>query len=145
MYVPQSELEDRLGAAELARLTDDFGAGSINATVLAQAIADGEADILNWINQKYVLPLSLGNAATAYMVKSRMADCIEYRLHRRRAPAPEDVVETYRWAIEWAQKVAAGEIGLVGETELSESPHAAGNPVIQSEERVIDRDAMRGL
>ena len=144
-YVTQAMLEDRIGSAELVRLTDDSGAGSVDADNLTRAITEGEADILAYLGQKYEMPLTLTNATTATVVRTKLLDCVEWRLHGRRQPVPADIDANRKLAMAWAQAIAAGKIGLPGETPLGESPADAGRIVIDATARVVDRDSTKGL
>jgi phage gp36-like protein len=142
----QTMLEDRIGAAELVRLTDDGLTGSVDADVLARVTADGEGELLNNIGQRYVLPLALGDVHTAAAVRAMMLDAVIYRLYQRRDRRMEvEIVEAYTRARAWSERIAAGTLGLVGETRLSESPAQAGRVIVTGSERVIDRESMKGL
>ena len=57
MYCTAQNLIDRFGLAEIIQLTDRANAGVIDQTVLAQAIADAEAEIDSYL-VLYNLPLS---------------------------------------------------------------------------------------
>jgi len=143
--ITQAEIEDRIGTRELVRLTDDAGTGSVDADNLSRAITEGESEILSRIAHKYVLPLALSDTTTSAVVKTYLIDAIVYRLSARRPPIPEDVAADYQRALAWADKVAAGTVGLVGETLRGSSPAPGGSIRIDATERVIDRESMSGL
>jgi phage gp36-like protein len=144
--VTQAILEKRIPAAELIRLTDDAGSGVVNANVLAQAIADGEAEILVNVGQRYTLPLSLDNTMTASVVTAKCLACVVYMLylHRDQVVA-EEVKAAHDAAVKWSEKIAAGGAGLLGESELAASPAAGGGMLIVGPESVITRESMNGL
>ena len=143
--ITQAEIEDRIGSAELIRLTDDTATGSVDADNLARAVAEGESEILARVAHKYTLPLGLSDTTTSAAVKTYLIDAIVYRLAVRRDAVSEEIAAMYRAAIAWADKVAAGAIGLDGETLRGSSPAPGGSIRIDSTERVIDRESMNGL
>ena len=142
----QTMIENRIGSAELVRLTDDGQTGSVNEDVLNRMIDEGEGELLNNIGQRYALPLGLTDAHTASAVRGMMLDAVVYRLlmHRDHVVGDEQMA-AYKHAVEWSEKIAAGKLGLVGETLLGESPAQAGQIVITSGDQVITRDSMQGL
>lgn len=143
--VTQVDLEGRIGENELIRLTDDDATGHVGSANLNRAIADGESEILNDVGQRYTLPLSLGEETTADAVRVKLLDAVVYRLHLRRAPVPEDVVLAYQAATKWAQSIAAGDRGLIGETEIAAAPMGTGPIVVDADERVFGRTNCEGL
>jgi phage gp36-like protein len=143
--ITQTEVEGRIGSAEVIRLTDDAVSGSVNAAILARVISDAEGEVLGRIAQAYTLPLGLADVNTSAMVKTALLDVVVYRLALRRPPVAEDFAASFKAAIAWADKIASGSLGLAGETELAESVGQGGNIVVDSTERVIDRDSMAGL
>ena len=144
-YITQSLVQQRIGETELIRLTDDAVAGAVGTDNLARAIAEGEGEILNNLGQRYVLPLGLSNLSTSAAVFAKLLDAVLYRLHARRPPVPEDVSLDYDRAIKWSRSIAKGEIGLLDETLLGESPAGQGKMIIDGSSRVITRDSMSGL
>lgn len=143
--VTQQMLEDRVGEAELIRLTDDAGSGAVNAAVLARAIDEGEGEILANVAQKYTLPLDLSDAIVAAAIKAKLLDAVVYRLcmHRDR-PVQEDITAAYKSALAWSEKIAAGNLRLYRETE-QEDPGQATEFIIESGTKVFGRDKMKGL
>lgn len=142
--ITQAMVEDRVGADELVRLTDDGQTGAVAADILSQAIADGEAEILSRLNQRYPT-LALTNATTRRMVCKACLDVIEYVLYGRRPPRLPDKVKAYDDAIAWANKIAEGKQDLLDESEGEDGPKASGGIVVSAEDRVISRGTMKGL
>lgn len=110
-YCTQQNLIDRFGAAEIIQLTDrpdradPLNAGSIDVSVLNQAIADADAEI-NAHLTSYPLPLSVVPAnlvriacdiARYYLYEDQMTDTVRQR---------------YENALQYLQAVAAGKIPL---------------------------------
>jgi phage gp36-like protein len=144
--ITQEQLENRLGADELVRLTDDAGARSVDADVLDRHIEEGESEILNNIGQRYQLPLASTNAATTAAVRTKLIDAVVYRLYMHRDHRVDESIETaYRDAVKWSESIAAGRLGLIGELLLDSSPAAGGTMLIVGDDATIDRDTMAGL
>lgn len=144
--VTQTMLSNRVGAAELVRLTDDAGSSAVNTDVMGRCVAEGEGELLGRIGQRYTLPLLLTDAHTLAMVTTMLVDAVVYRLfvHREQG-APEEVAKAYRAAVEWASQIASGGLGLAGESALSEAVSQAGQILVETTPRVISRETMRGL
>ncbi|HUW32881.1 MAG TPA: DUF1320 domain-containing protein [Planctomycetota bacterium] len=144
--VTQQMLADRIGDAELIRVTDDGAAGVVDTDVLARAVEEGEGELLNAIGQRYTLPLGLADTNTAAVVRAMMLDAVVYRLYMHRDQAvSEEHLNAYRHAVEWASRIAAGKLGLVGEAGVSESPAQGGQMIVSGSPRVVSRETMRGV
>jgi len=144
--ITQTNLADRLGAAELIRLTDDAGSAAVNTAVMDRAIDEGEGEILNNLGQKYTLPLVLTDANSAAVVRAKCLDAVVYRLvvHRDRV-VDESLLAAYKAAVAWSERIATGALGLIGETLTGSSPAPGGAMLIVGGEQVIDRESMKGL
>lgn len=143
--VTQQMLVTRLTEPELIRLTDINGE-AIGQAAMAQAISEGESEILVNVGQKYTLPLSLGDKDTAALVRTKCTDAVVYRLyvncdHR----VDESIEKAYDVAIKWSEGIATGKLGLLGETQQEASPAAGGAMLIVGGGQTIDRDTMGGL
>lgn len=144
--IAQTDLEERIGQAEVARLTDDDADGAVDAAALSRIIDDGESEILSRLGQRYRLPLRLRHATDERVVKGYCLDVIVYRAYMRRdRSVTEDIASAYRQAIAWADKIAEGKLGLIEEIEAEEAPLAGGGIIVHGSERVISRESMRGL
>ena len=144
--VTQTMLVNRIGEAVLIRLTDDEVTGSVDGDVMNRAIDEGEGELLNNVAQRYVIPLTLGNAHTASAVKAMMLDAVVYRLFMHRDHAvSEEHTGAYKHAVDWSIKIAEGKLGLTDETLLGESPGQKGKMIIDGSPRVISRESTKGL
>lgn len=144
--VTQAMVESRLaGEAELIRLTDDAGAGAVDATNLAQAISSAEGEVAGYIRRRWAWPLALTTQDVADLVRGVILSVVALRLYERRIVVPEDVRRGYEAAIKWCEAVARGEVVLDGEAASAVSPAAGGEFVVVADERVISRDDMDGL
>lgn len=105
-YATQQDLVDRFGSQELAQLTDPAAGATINATTVARALADADAEIDTRLAARYALPL-----ATVPTVLVRIAaDLARYFLFDVRAT--EQVRNRYTDATKLLAKIATGEVLL---------------------------------
>lgn len=117
-YTTQQNLIARFGAAEIIQLTDrpdradPQNAGSIDVSVLNQAIADADAEINSYLTA-YPLPLAVVPANLLRIA----CDVTRYYLYDDQMPEP--VLKRYKDAIDWLKLVAAGKVSL--------PPDALGN------------------
>ena len=76
-YTSQADLEARYGAAELLAIADRDGDGLADAAVVAQAIADADAEIDSYLGGRYAVPLA---EPAPLLVQRLAADMARYRL-----------------------------------------------------------------
>lgn len=106
MYCTQADIITRFGQAELIQLTDTTASGEIDAAVVAQAIADAEAEIDAYLTARYDLPL----ASVPANLERIACDIARYRLYADHPVEPVDV--RYRDAIRYLEQVSRGAIAL---------------------------------
>jgi len=133
-YCTQSDLVTRFGEAELIQLTyvavEDDDGPEIDAAVVAQAIADAEAEIDAYLTARYSLPL----ASVPANLERIACDIARYRLY---ADRPTDLVDVrYRDAIRYLEQVGRGAIALAS----SPAPDSGG-AVMSSATPIFGRDA----
>lgn len=105
-YATQQNMIDRFGEQELIELTDHANAGSINVTVLGQALADADAEINAYLVSRYTLPL----ASVPPVLVKFAADVARYQLYDTRAT--EQVKARYDDAIKFLKLLASGAVSL---------------------------------
>lgn len=126
-YCTQDDLIDRFGEAEITQLSDRAGLGDLDSAVVAQAIADADAEINGYLSGRYTLPL-----AVVPPVLVRVAcDITRYWLFGH--DVTELVKDRYDQAIAYLGKVAAGTITFGPEPEAQ-----TGAALIQSDARVFE-------
>lgn len=107
-YATQQDLIDRIGAVELAQLTDRTNGVVIDAAVLGRALADADAEIDGYLATRYQLPL-----ATVPTVLVRLAaDIARYRLYDDRTT--DAVRQRYDDATKLLGNMAKGLVMLDG-------------------------------
>lgn len=104
----RAELESRLGADDIARLANRDTAPGEDATAIATALSDAEAEILSYI--RLVAPLPLADVPE--ILKRLCAVVARYNLWRRDTPADHPAYISYRDSVRELQAIAAGEIAL---------------------------------
>jgi phage gp36-like protein len=120
-YATVQQLINRFGEAELIQLTDrptradPENAGTIDADVIEQAIADADAEINSYLTA-YTLPLAV---VPANLVRIA-CDITRYYLYDDQMI---DIVEArYKNAIRYLEQVAAGKIALGADTAGTTPP-----------------------
>lgn len=111
-YATQTNLTERYGSAEIIQLTDRTNTPptTIDATVVARAIADGDAVIDGYLRARYALPLS----AVPELILTVSCSLARYNLHSfvGGAEAREDVKEGRKAALSVLKDIASGAIAL---------------------------------
>jgi phage gp36-like protein len=134
-YATQQDLVDRFGEQELIALTDraDPPAGAPDATTVAKALADADAEIDGYLIGRYTLPL----AATPKILVLAACDLARYRLYEDRAT--EQVRRRYEDQVKFLRAVADGKIAL-GPSAGGDAPApSSGGPQVAAPGRVFTR------
>ena len=107
-YATQALLTERFSTRMLVNLTDrgDVATGTVNATIVARAVADTVALIDGHIRARYALPL----AATPPMLVDLALTIAIYKLHTHQ-PDPK-IAEDYWLALKTLAQIARGEVQL---------------------------------
>lgn len=135
-YATQQNLLDRYGEQELIELTDRANLGVIDAAVLAQALADADAEINGYLAGRYALPL----ATTPVVLVRAACDIARFNLHKD--AAPELVQKRRDDAVKFLALVGQGKIGL-GLDAAAETAPATGGPQHAGGARVFDRGSLQ--
>lgn len=143
-YATQSNLITRFSEAELIQLTDrpdrsdPENAGTIDSSVLNQAIADADAEINSYLTA-YPLPLAVVPANLLRIA----CDITRYYLYDDQMIEP--VQKRYKDAIDWLKLVAAGKIALPPDT-LGNVPVTASDDVdFQMQDSVFTPNTLSGF
>ena len=138
-YCTQSDLLEQISETELIGLSDDAGAGAIDATVIARSIADADAEIDTYCASRYTVPF----ATVPAMIRKVSVDVAIYNLFARRRGAPDDRKERYKNALRFLEAVAKGDVTLgADDPEAASQNHA---PQMSSGTRIFTRDKMSGF
>lgn len=109
-YSTQTDIEEQVSQAELIELTDDTGAGTVDISAAARAIADADAEIDGYCGARYTVPFSPAPA----MIRKLSVDIAVYNLFSRRSnlKIPEDRQKRYDNAVRFLRDVSRGLISL---------------------------------
>lgn len=137
-YATQSDMEERFGSTELAQRTDRAAGVAIDATVLARALADADAEIDGYLAARYTLPLP----STPVVLVRMACDLARYRLFDD--GVPETVRVRYQDAVSLLKRLSSGEVQLAGIAAVA-AVGGAGNAVAtRTPDRVFGRSQLAG-
>ena len=114
-YATQADLETRFGSDELAQITDRINGSVIDASVVARAIADAEAEIDGYLAARYQLPL----ASVPAVLGRLTCDMARYYLYADRFT--ESVRKRYEDAVRLLKAMASGDVKLDAAVVLAPS------------------------
>ncbi len=128
-YCTQTDIEERIGSAELVLLADHDDDGTADANVVARAIADAGAFMDSFLAVRYAIPIS---APVPDTIETRAINIAIYFLRLGRDSVTDDVRAQHRDDIAWLMRVADGKLSL-------EDPVASGVRS-QVQDRLFGRD-----
>lgn len=132
-YATQQDMIDRFGEEALIELTDKANLGVIDATVMASALEDADAEINTYLEGRYTLPL-----ASASPILTRFAcDIARYQLFDTRAS--EQVIQRYKDAITFLKSIANGTASLGLDSLSAEIPATGNSAQMSASTRVFKR------
>jgi phage gp36-like protein len=127
-YLTHQDIQLRIGTSGLIQLTDDAATGAVNEAVLESVRAAAGAEVDSHLGRRFAVPVDVLRFPEAGAVIRAVAlDVIEYRLHARRPPIPDDVATRYRAAAAWLVQISEGNAALPAVAPL---PAAAGAGIV---------------
>lgn len=140
-YATQQDLIDRFGDAELIQLTDreNRPATTINAVVVASALADASATADSYLSVKYSVPVDPAPPVLARIV----AEIARYYLHGRRTEKDDPVTLDYVRALAWLRDASRGVVQL-DDAGTTPSQAGAGSVQTSAPSRQFTRDSLKG-
>lgn len=137
-YATAQDMQDRFGEAELIQLTDHQGDGQINSVVLAQALADANAQVEAYLGGRFDLPLD----ETPPVLVRITCDLARYGLYD---DAMTDTIrQRQQDALRFLEALAAGKV-LLGRADGSEQDTEDAAIEMQAEPTVWGRSASKGF
>lgn len=136
MYAVQSDLETRYGTEELAQLSDRTAGVVVNATVVARAIADAQAEIDSYVGARYAVPL----APVPDLINRVCCDIARYYLHEDRVT--DQVRKRYEDCVDLLQAIATGKAELSLAADGSPAPSAGAGVMVSAPERVFSAETL---
>lgn len=136
-YATQSDLETRFGSRELAKLTDRIAGAVIDAGVVAQALADADAEIDGYLAVRFALPLAI----IPPVLLPLACDLARHNLWGERRT--DAIKGRYEEALRRLKEISRGQFDLDGAQVLS--PAVDGVAVTsRSPERVFNASSLAG-
>ena len=145
-YASNADVEERLGTSVCVQLTDDAGTGLVDGDKVTEARIGSEGEVDSYLGRRCAVPVDLeAHPELAAVLKSVTLDLVEYRLHARRQPVPQDVRLKRDAALQWLQRVASGQAVLPAATEPKGNPATGIAGTVIGARRVLTRDQMENL
>jgi len=145
-YASNGDVEQRLGSTAYVQLTDDSGSGSANEDRVAEARLGAEGEVNSYLGRRYAVPVDVGtHEELAAVLKSVTLDLVEYRLHARRPPVPDEVRRKRDSAVKWLERAASGEVVLPASSELEGNPASGVSGEVVGPARVLSREELQNL
>lgn len=141
-YISQSDIEGRFpsDSTELALITtDDTGATTPDAAVIAEAIDDAEGIIDSYVGLKYVVPMT---SVPLAIVRAAVSLAIYFLYENKStARADENIRKNYEDALQYLKDVSAGKAVIVGATGVEQTLAQDPSTVsyFSAEDRVFSR------
>jgi phage gp36-like protein len=134
-YCTQSDIETRIGAADLAALSDHDADGAADPDVVQGAITSAQALIDSYLSVRYAVPV----APVPDALNTRAVSLAVYFLRLGRDSVTDDARAQYRDDVDWLVQVVAGQVALGVEPRPPDSGAAPGVRC-ESQPRIFGRD-----
>lgn len=145
-YTTNADIEARLGSRAYIQLTDDAATGTADEAKVTRARLAAEGEVDSYLGRRHAVPVDVsGNERLAGILRSVTLDLVEYRLHARRPPVPEDVRRKRETAVHWLKRVADGDVVLPVEQELPGNPTTGPAATVIGAPRIMSRDELERL
>lgn len=141
-YSTQPDILEAIDEETLIQLTDDAGAGAVDASVVERMISDADSEIDAYCGRRYTVPF----VTAPGIIRKLSVDIAIYHLYGRRAAGdvPEARKARYSNAVRLLEHISKGVVSLGGE-DPSGSPAAVERPSVASGDRVFSRDNLAGF
>ena len=118
-YISNTDIQERLGAQTYVQLADDDGDAVADVGVVNEARLGAEGEVNSYLARRYRLPIDLAaHPELADLLATITLDLVEFRLHTRRPPVSDAVLQKQHRALQWLQRIADGTIDLPSLSEL---------------------------
>ena len=145
-YASNADVLSRMGSRLYVQLTDDAGTGSADEAKVTDARLGAEAEADSYLGRRYQVPIDgTIDAEVAACLKSIAINLVEYRLHARRPPVPDDVRLKYEATIQWLRRIASGEALLPSAVEIPANEAIGIVGELTHSERIMSREELENL
>ncbi len=145
-YITNADIEERLGTSTYIQLTDDVGTGTADEDKVNEARLGAEGEVNSYLSRRVAVPVDLASRPElAGALRSIVLDLVEYRLRGRRPPVPSGVSRRRDEAVQWLERVAAGEVLLPAQAEMATNSAAGAMTASTGSMRAMTRETLRDL
>lgn len=136
-YATQADLVSRFGETEIIQISDRSNTGAIDAGVVADKLADADAEVDAYLAQRFTLPLP----SVPPVLKRIACDIARYHLYDNRST--EDVTRRYNDAINFLKAVAKGTVSIGIDPNGNTPPASSDTPIVEADPPMFSRDNLR--
>lgn len=140
-YCDQDDILEQVDSETVIQLTDDSDVGVIDESIVTRAIERADAEINAHCQGRYDIPLD----PVPDIIRDKSTDIAIYHLHSRRGDPPANVVERYKIAIRFLEKIATGGIQLGTATPAVTSTGSPVRVTTDKDDRVFTMTTMEGF
>jgi len=135
MYAALADMTAAFGEDELRAITDRDGLGVVDETLVVDALARAASEADSYLARRYPVPVP---APAPPVLTAAVCDIARYRLTGGPASETEPILERYRQAIKWLERLAAGKADLPGLATPGQDG-GLGGVAFSTGRRVFDR------
>jgi phage gp36-like protein len=141
-YATLADILEQIDETTLTSLTDDHLLDIVDATAVERSIANADAVIDGYCGDRYTVPFY----PVPPLVRMYSVDLAAYNLYSRRThiDMPEVIAERQKQALAYLRLVQKGDAS-VGVAIVSDGGSAGSSALVGGNERIFDRQKMRGL
>lgn len=138
-YATQANMITRFGEPEVITLTDRANLGVVDVVVLADKLAEADAEIEPYLAARHQLPLT----AVPKILVGFACDIARYRLCGSGVTETDEIRRRYEDAIKFLVKVSRGEI-ILGVDAVNVAPAMHNSVQVSAPARVFNSDSLAG-
>lgn len=145
-YLTNADIEARLGELLYVQLTDDAGLGTADEGRVTEARLAAEGLMNSYLARRHAVPIDTADHPALHaLLRSVALDLVEYRLHARRPPVPDEIRRKYEAAVGWLERAATGEVVLPAKHEISANVATGLGAGFTTAKRVMSRDELQDV
>jgi phage gp36-like protein len=139
-YATLDDIELRIGQARLIHLTDDACSGQVNVDVVNEARDGAVGEVHSYLAHRYAVPIDpIARPHAAAWLRTLVLDLVEYRLHGRRPPVPDDLIRRRAAVVQWLERLADGTVDLPSKEPVPVAPGKGRRAATAGDLRTLNR------
>lgn len=138
MYATLDDLTATFGEDELLAIADRDNTGAVDAGLVEAALVRAASEADSYLSRRY--PVPVGPTVPPALVAA-VCDIARYRLTGGPASETDPILERYRQAVKWLERVAEGKADLPGLSQPGQG--SASGVAFATGRRVFDRRPAR--